>query len=136
MMPTRTRALRRRAAALLIAAVAVPGWLAEPAGAIVSDDADRTWMTNGRVNAVLVHGDRVYIGGSFTALRSPDGRQSVARNNIAAIDPTTGVVDPAFNPGANNEVSALATDGRGSSPAASSRASAAGPTTASPPSTR
>lgn len=108
---TRTISRKRRLGAALVAVLALSPLAAAPAGAVVSDDGDATWMTNGRVNVVLAAGGRIYIGGDFSQVRSPNGTQTLARNNIAAIDRDTGVVDPSWNPGANNVVSALATDG-------------------------
>lgn len=110
MTPTTTR-FGARAAVLMLAVLGLSAWFAAPAGAVVSSVADPTWMTNGRVSAILTVGDRVYIGGTFTALRSPNGAQTVARNNAAAINRLTGVVDPDWNPNANGEVAALASDG-------------------------
>lgn len=76
------------------------------AAAGVSPIPRATASANGRVNAVLEIGGTVYIGGSFTALRRPDG-STVTRNRLAAIDATTGDVTP-WNPDANGAVLALA----------------------------
>jgi hypothetical protein len=45
--------------------------------------------TNGRVWDILRAGDRIYLAGSFTQIVLPDGT-TVARNNLAAVDATTG----------------------------------------------
>jgi hypothetical protein len=108
--PTTTR-FGARAAVVILAVLGLSALFAAPAGAVVSSTADETWMTNGRVSAVLAVGDRVYIGGTFTRLRSPGGTQTVVRNNAAAVNRLTGVVDPDWNPNANGEVAALASDG-------------------------
>jgi hypothetical protein len=58
------------------------------------------------VYAVTRVGDAVVIGGTFTALWSPDGRTTVTRNRLAAFDATTGAL-LAWNPGASDVVRAL-----------------------------
>jgi hypothetical protein len=96
----------RITAFLAIAAAALLA-LASPAAAQVSDVPDKTPQTNGIVWAVLPLGNRIYIGGEFTAV---DG---VPRNNLAAIDRTTGALT-SWNPGANRRVAALAASPDGS----------------------
>jgi hypothetical protein len=113
-MPT-THTLARRGAqrtvAVLLAVLALLFWSPRAAHAVVSSVADPTWMTNGRVTSVLVHGDLVYVGGQFTRMRAPNGTLTVVRNNAGAVNRFTGVVDDTWNPNANGEVAALATDG-------------------------
>jgi hypothetical protein len=48
--------------------------------------------TMGRVEAVLVAGDRIFIGGSFLMVVDPDGEMHV-RRSLVALDRTTGKVD-------------------------------------------
>jgi hypothetical protein len=60
------------------------------------------------VYALAVSDSTVYAGGQFNGPSSIGG---VDRNFIAALDPTTGAVDPNFNPNANNVVRALAVSG-------------------------
>jgi hypothetical protein len=82
-----------------------------PALAEPSTTPDPTAQTNGRVNAIAYVGTTVYIGGAFTEVR-PAGTtvgNGVPRNNLAALDATTGQVLP-FNPNANGEVHALDVD--------------------------
>jgi trimeric autotransporter adhesin len=62
--------------------------------------------TDGRVSAILVSGDKVYLGGSFTHV---DG---VERNHLAALDATTGELTD-WNPNTNNNVLALAASADG-----------------------
>ena len=55
---------------------------------------DRSAQTNDVVRAIAYHGDTVYIGGNFTAVR-PGGALAgsgldVPRNHLAALDATTG----------------------------------------------
>lgn len=68
-----------------------------------------TWQTNGRVNAIVVAGSTVYLGGQFTSLRpagDPVGTGEVARNHMAAVDLTTGALLP-WDPNANGTVRAI-----------------------------
>lgn len=48
------------------------------------------WTTNGSVYAMAVSGNIVYIGGSFSLVGAADGSQAVPRQNLAAVDITTG----------------------------------------------
>ncbi len=57
-----------------------------------------------RVNSILVHGSRVYLGGFFTSA----GGQT--RSSIAAVDRVTGVAS-SWNPNPNSEVYSLAANG-------------------------
>ncbi len=99
------------AAALLGATlVGVP-----PATAQLATSPSLTWTpTTGRVYAVTRVGDAVVVGGTFTALWSPNGATTVSRNRLAAFDATTGALLP-WNPGTNGEVRALeaSADGTG-----------------------
>ncbi len=76
---------------------------------------DKTYQTNGRVDAILPVGNTVYLAGNFTAVR-PSGATGttgqVTRQHLAAFSRTTGAL-LAWNPIANKEVYALAasTDG-------------------------
>ncbi len=68
-----------------------------------------TWNpnANGIVRALALSGTSLYVGGDFTQLNSP----VVARNYIALVNATTGVVDATWNPNANNAVYALSITG-------------------------
>lgn len=75
-----------------------------------------TYQTNGRVTAILVVKNTVYIGGDFTAVRPPgaaSGAQEVARAHLAAFRVDTGRLR-SWNPHPNGSVAALAAsaDGR------------------------
>ena len=59
---------------------------------------------------MLVVGDTVYVGGSFSSATDASGRW-VSSSRLAAIDGTTGVLDSSWQAPANGTVSALATDG-------------------------
>jgi trimeric autotransporter adhesin len=82
---------------------------AAPGLAVAGSRPDPTAQTNGRVNAIVYAGTRVYIGGSFTEVRPPGAAmgEGVTRNNLAALDATTGAVLP-FDPNVNGKVHALA----------------------------
>jgi len=73
-----------------------------------------TWGVNGRALATAVIGNRVYVGGEFTAAVAPNGSQT-ARNKLAAFCLADGRLDTSFVPnlGATTvtSVNALATDG-------------------------
>lgn len=77
--------------------------LPPPALADLSRVPDDTVEANDRVSSIVRVGDRVYLGGSFTELKSPDGR-TFARNRLAAIDANTGEVVADWNPDANGSV--------------------------------
>lgn len=105
---------RGRVTAAVVAAVllVLTGTLVAHA-AYSSTPRTGTWVPNGRVNAIAVHGDRVYIGGSFTAVSDPVTGVRVGRNRLAAFDAQTGALVTEFDPSADNRVHALAvsTDG-------------------------
>ncbi|MGH2688532.1 MAG: hypothetical protein ACRDKW_06970, partial [Actinomycetota bacterium] len=63
----------------------------------------------GRVQAAVVLGDILYFGGKFTRVHSAGG-EPAERNHLAACRLSTGELLP-WNPGADNWVLALATDG-------------------------
>lgn len=90
-------------AVLMAATIVGLLFVAHPAvaAAIKSDPVPQT---DGRVSAIVVSGDTVYIGGSFTHV---DG---VPRSRLAAIDATDGSLLP-WNPGANRHVRALVAAG-------------------------
>ena len=69
------------------------------------------WSTNGPVRVVKVVGDRVYAGGNFTQVRPPGGGAAVARNNLFAVDRTTGALITGFVANASNQVLSLESDG-------------------------
>ena len=95
------------ALAVLTAAVLLPAPRAE---ATIRVAERPTWGTDGTVFATLLTGGRVYLGGAFTALVSPDGLTRLPRNHLAALDAATGEpIDWAPNP--DGTVHALATDG-------------------------
>jgi hypothetical protein len=111
-MLTSKRPSPRRLAllAVIVAAVLLP---APGAAAAVSlpTAPQVTAAPNGRVHAIVRIGDTVYLGGSFTAVRRPDGT-SAARNRLAAFKVSTGQLT-SWNPNANGTVLALAASSDG-----------------------
>jgi hypothetical protein len=70
-----------------------------PAAASISDGkADATWMTNGSVFATARYGNDLFIGGKFTQVHSNPAGTTIAVNNLAAIDMTTGAAIASFHP--------------------------------------
>ena len=83
--------------------------IGSPAFAVVATTPTPTWQTNGRVNVIVVHKNRVYIGGQFTAVRppgAPAGSQEVTRNHVAAFNIAKGTL-VAWNPNTNGTVRAI-----------------------------
>lgn len=94
---------------LALAVVAATLALAAPASADFWDTPAKTWGTNGRVNTILPVGDRVYVGGTFSALIDPSG-VSYPVSNLAVFNAATGAPDLNFQAKTNGAVIALATD--------------------------
>lgn len=81
-----------------VSAVAPPAW----ATATVSSTADRIpASTNGRVDAMVQIGSRVYLGGSFTTAGG------LSRRGLAAVDAGTGKVDSAWSANVTGTVLSL-----------------------------
>jgi predicted small secreted protein len=108
-MPARRTIILVLAAALLAAATSAPTALADPGNA-----ADPTWEAAGGVYGIARGPNAVYLGGTFTQVKSPSGGSSVARTRLAAFDATTGVVVPGWAPSANDIVHALTVSPDGS----------------------
>lgn len=59
----------------------------------IAASPDRTWQTDGRVDAIVYAGNAVFLGGEFSSVRPPGrdaGIEIVARRNLAAFDALTG----------------------------------------------
>jgi hypothetical protein len=97
-------------AAAVAAAVGIGATgVAQAAPTTVQSHPVPTWQTNGRVNAIAVSGDTVYLGGQFTSMRPPGaalGTGEVPRNHVAAVSLSTGALLP-WNPNTNGTVRAL-----------------------------
>lgn len=109
----RARQLSARArtlTALLVfaATLAIPG-VAQAAVPFPEVPTDG-WDVDGDVFAVKVVGSTVWVGGNFSNARAPGNGPTVARNNLAAFDMTTGDVLP-FVADTNNTVRAIESDG-------------------------
>lgn len=99
------------AAALSLLASTVPAGAVNVVHASVAsaDPADFTpHVMNGRVNALLVMGNRVVVAGTFTQVRASTGSTNIGRNYIFAFNASTGVIDTAFHPALTGVVEALA----------------------------
>ncbi len=72
-------------------------WTPAASATIASSPNPATWGTNGTVHSLAREGNILYLGGTFTAVVSPDGSQTQPRNGLAAIDLTTGQPTP-WNP--------------------------------------
>jgi hypothetical protein len=59
----------------------------------------------GEVRAVAQIGTTIYVGGSFTGVGY--GSPTIARSNLVALDATTGLLVPDFDPRASDDVNAL-----------------------------
>lgn len=71
---------------------------------------ERTWSVNGRVSAILPIGDRVYVGGNFTAVMDPSGN-SYPASNLAVYIPSQGGFDLSWHGTTDGPVLALADQG-------------------------
>lgn len=97
--------------AVLVASVGLAG----PASAAYDNVPTATvWEPDGPVHAILVSGDRVYLGGDFTHLTNPSTGEVVARGHLAALDATTGDLVRTWSADADGGVRALAMSADGS----------------------
>lgn len=86
-------------------------WTSVPAAhATTSDPPNRTWGTDGRINAILPVGNTIYVGGAFAHVVDRSGTTHPAAN-LAAFDATSGAAISNWSPSTDGEVHALATDG-------------------------
>jgi hypothetical protein len=99
-MLKRHRLLLAGVASLALLASAPPGRRALSAthDTVVSPDpADATpHVLDGKVDAILPMGNRVYVGGSFTQVRNADESRVITRAGLFALDPATNKVDETF----------------------------------------
>jgi hypothetical protein len=86
---------------LLLAGLVLP-----PAGAVPSPTPATTLQFyGGEVRAVAQIGTTIYVGGSFTSVGYGSG--TIARSHLVALDATTGLHVPGFDPRADDDVNAL-----------------------------
>lgn len=106
MTTSMTRRARRlpgtAAASLLLWSLA-----AAPGSAANLDAPAPTWGTNGRVNAIVPAGNRVYLAGTFTQVTTPTGASYPAAH-LAAFNPATGQFAPTWQAGTDGPVNAMA----------------------------
>ncbi|QCW51430.1 hypothetical protein FE634_15320 [Nocardioides dongxiaopingii] len=88
------------------------GVVAGPAAATteVASSPSPSWRVNGRVYAVEVVGDTVFVGGTFTTATSPGG-QTQPRLNLAAFDVATGALRTTWRADTGAAVRAIVSDG-------------------------
>ncbi|MEO8424689.1 MAG: malectin domain-containing carbohydrate-binding protein [Actinomycetota bacterium] len=109
----------RRRLALLTVVALTAGMLVTGAGAghafqisqsqVVSADPVN-WtpqIPNGKVEAIVQVGNRMIVAGTFTQAQNAGSTTTVTRNRILAFNATTGVIDTAFNPNANGEITSM-----------------------------
>lgn len=90
----------------MIAAMFISSRPASAATVSAQPDPGTVQVNNGRVEDILVVGNKIYLAGSFTQVTSPDGAV-VSRSRLAAINATTGALLP-WNPRADRKVFTLA----------------------------
>lgn len=72
-------------------------------------------ILNGRVNALLVMGNTVFVGGTFTQVQAAHSTTTLTRNYLFSFNATTGAISTTFLPTLNGEVEALAQGSDGAS---------------------
>jgi Malectin domain len=101
----------------LVVSIALVGLWAQPGAAvsvpqnvIVNANPVNTTphVMDGKVEAILPVGGKVFAGGQFTTVQAPTGGVNVTRNNIFAFDAATGAIDTGFVPALDGEVQAIA----------------------------
>jgi hypothetical protein len=105
--------LRFRSIRYLVVAglVGVASMLAPAVSAAVYDPVPIVgWGVNGNVHAVVIVGDMVVVGGTFSQATSPTG-VSVPRQNLAAFSLSTGALLTDWRADTDKAVKALDTDG-------------------------
>jgi hypothetical protein len=64
---------------------------------VSADPADATPnVVDGKVDAILPMGNRIYVGGSFTQVRNANESRVIPRRGLFALDPATNKVDETF----------------------------------------
>ena len=64
-------------------------------------------ITNGKVEAIVQVGNRMIVAGTFTQAQNAGSNTTLTRNRILAFNATTGVIDTAFNPNVNGEITSM-----------------------------
>jgi hypothetical protein len=107
--PGRAQRAWARTAVVVAAGLALAGVAGVASADPVASPA-RTWSVNGQVLSILPVGDRVYVGGTFTAVVDTSGI-SYPVSNLAVFDRSTGAADLSFDADPSGTVTTLATDG-------------------------
>jgi hypothetical protein len=109
------RSLRATGVAVAVASMVAVGTTAGAVNlelpSIVSESPAANYtpnIMNGRVNALLVMGSRVYVGGTFTTVQNAGSSTDISRPYLLAFNLATGVVDTNFTPNLPGEVEAIA----------------------------
>jgi hypothetical protein len=95
--------------ALLLSQLAAPQAFAGSSSATVV----RSWGVTGRVNSLLVVGNKVFVGGTFSAVTDPSGN-TFPITNLAVYLPASNTFDTSWHPQPNDNVAALAASADGS----------------------
>src|SRR5688572_16526316 len=99
-MPKRHRLPLAGALALLLLGSSLPVGRALYAAhdtMVSADPADATpHVVDGKVDAILPMGNRIYVGGSFTQVRNANESRVITRRGLFALDPATNKVDETF----------------------------------------
>jgi WD40 repeat protein len=110
----------KRLALVAVAAVGAIAATASPAFALSATADTSAWETNGKVKALTLSGDTLYVGGKFGLLRSQGGASKIRVKSVGKIDATTGVGIPGWGPiittstGTAGQVNALGVSADGS----------------------
>ncbi len=99
------------AAGALIAASMLPAGAVNVAHGSIASETPASGtpnIQNGRVNALLVMGGRVFVGGSFTTVRNAGSSANITRNYLFSFNAASGTVDTGFTPNLNKAVETLA----------------------------
>lgn len=87
---------------------ALPPFPSSPPSLVSTNPADNTpFVDNGRVETLAQVGDRIIVGGTFTAVRAPADTTPTTRTYLFAYSRSTGAIDPGFAPVLDGPVYAL-----------------------------
>jgi trimeric autotransporter adhesin len=109
----------KRLALVVLAAMGAIAATASPAFALSATADTSAWETNGKVKALTLSGNTLYVGGKFGLLRAQGGTPKIKLKSVGKIDATTGVGIPGWGPivtylGAAGQVNALGVSADGS----------------------
>jgi Domain of unknown function (DUF5122) beta-propeller len=110
----------KRLALVVVAAVGATAATATPAFALSATADTTAWEVNGKVKALALSGNTLYVGGKFGLLRAQGGTPKIKVKSVGKIDATTGVGIPGWGPiittstGAAGQVNALGVSADGS----------------------